>query len=155
MNNSTTINHIFTDGAAPNNQIGCTQGGIGVAVYTEDGELSQTYMSAVRPEARSTTTNVRCEMLAVIKGLEVAEGSDIIHTDNKMISQGFNEWLKKWKATGWKGSTKKPVANKDLWLIIGELKQQKPDVTITWIKGHAGIEGNELADSLATEAANM
>lgn len=150
-----TTHYIYTDGAAPNNQTGCTQGGIGVAVFTEDGELSQTYKSAVRPEAGSTTTNVRCEMLAVIKGLEVAEGDDIIHTDNKMIAQGYNDWLKGWKMRGWKGSTKKPVANKDLWLIIDGLKQQKPDVTITWIKGHAGIEGNELADTLATEAATM
>ncbi len=144
---------IYTDGAAPNNQTGCKQGGIGVAVYNSNGELIDTFKSRVEPEDGSTTTNVRCEMLALIKGLELSNGRDVIHTDNKIISQGYNEWLNGWKAKGWKNASKKPVANKDLWLLIDDLKQSKPSVIVTWVKGHAGIEGNELADSLASEAA--
>ena len=150
MNN---LQMIYTDGAAPNNQTGCKLGGIGVAVYNSNGELIDTFKSRVEPEDGSTTTNVRCEMLALIKGLELSNGRDVIHTDNKIISQGYNEWLNGWKAKGWKNASKKPVANKDLWLLIDDLKQSKPSVIVTWVKGHAGIEANELADSLASEAA--
>ncbi len=150
------VNHtrmIYTDGAAPNNQTGCLQGGIGVAIYDDKGKLIDSYKSRVAPDAGATTTNVRCEMLALIKGLELSQDTDIIHTDNQMISKGYNEWLDGWKAKGWKNASKKPVANRDLWLLIDDLKQSKPHVVVTWIPGHDGIEGNELADTLATEAA--
>ena len=147
----TTPRHIYTDGAAPNNQTGCKVGGLGVVIMVNGQPIAQ-YSERVLPSAgMKTTTNVRCEMLAVIKALELAEPSDIIHTDNQMIAKGFNEWLAGWKLKGWKNASKKPVANKDLWLTIDKLKQEKPEVTVVWVEGHAGIEGNELADSLATK----
>ncbi|GAA0295532.1 ribonuclease HI [Psychrosphaera haliotis] len=145
---------IFTDGAAPNNQNGCVRGGLGVVVLNHQGEVLETYKARVEPTFNEfTTTNVRCEMLAVIKALELAEPEDIIHTDNNMIAQGYNEWLEGWKLKGWKGAKKKPVANQDLWQRIDKLKLEKPLVVIKWVKGHSGIYGNELADNLATEAA--
>lgn len=145
---------IFTDGAAPNNQNGCKHGGLGVAILNEQGEVLETYKERVEPtEDQDTTTNVRCEMLAVIKALELAEPEDIIHTDNNMIARGYNEWLKGWKLKGWKSASKKPVANQDLWQRIDKLKQEKPLVVVKWVRGHSGVYGNELADNLATEAA--
>jgi len=81
-----TVRHIYTDGAAPNNQNGCTLGGIGIAVLSPTNELISELSEAVLPKANDTTTNVRCEMIAVIKALELAEPKDIIHTDNKMIA---------------------------------------------------------------------
>ena len=145
---------IFTDGAAPNNQNGCKHGGLGVVVLNEQEEVLETYKARVEPEeGRETTTNVRCEMLAVIKALELAEPEDIIHTDNDMIAKGYNEWLKGWKLKGWKNASKKPVANQDLWQRIDKLKQEKPTVVVKWVRGHSDVYGNELADNLATEAA--
>ncbi|GFD72212.1 ribonuclease H [Tenacibaculum sp. KUL113] len=145
---------IFTDGAAPNNQNGCKYGGLGVVVLNDQQEVLETYKARVEPvEGKETTTNVRCEMLAVIKALELAEPEDIIHTDNDMIAKGYNEWLKGWKLKGWKTASKKPVANHDLWQRIDKLKQEKPKVVVKWVRGHSGIYGNELADNLATEAA--
>ena len=154
----TTINNvsrnIYTDGAAPNNQNGCEFGGLGVVVLNAQDEVIETYKARVEPvKGKDTTTNIRCEMNAVIKALEMAEPEDVIHTDNEMIARGYNEWLKGWKLKGWKNSQKKPVANPDLWQRIDRLKQEKPNVVIKWIRGHSGIYGNELADSLATEAA--
>lgn len=145
--------HIYTDGAAPDNQNGCKLGGIGVAVFNVNGDLIESISEPVRPQGdEATTTNVRCEMLAVIKAIELAESSDIIHTDNQMIVKGYNDWLEGWKKKGWKNANKKPIANKDLWLRIDKLKHEKPLVSVEWVRGHIGIEGNELADSLATEA---
>ena len=117
-------------------------------------EVLETYKARVEPSAgMETTTNIRCEMLAVIKALEMAESNDVIHTDNEMIAKGYNEWLTGWKLRGWKTSNKKPVANRDLWLPIDQLKREKPEVVVKWVRGHDGIYGNELADTLATEAA--
>ena len=153
-----TINNvsrnIFTDGAAPNNQNGCKFGGLGVVVLNAHDEVIETYKARVLPlEGEDTTTNVRCEMNAVIKALEMAEPYDVIHTDNEMIARGYNEWLKGWKLKGWKNANKKPVANQDLWQRIDKLKQEQPNVVVNWVRGHSGIYGNELADSLATEVA--
>ncbi len=123
-------------------------------MLNDQEEVLETYKARVEPSAgMETTTNVRCEMLAVIKALEMAEPQDIIHTDNEMIARGYNEWLTGWKLRGWKNANKKPVANRDLWLPIDKLKQQKPEVVVKWVRGHDGIYGNELADTLPTEAA--
>ena len=92
-------------------------------------------------------------MLVVIKTLEQAESKDIIHTDNDVIAKGYNEWLKGWKLKGWKNASKRPIANQYLWQRINKLKQEKPTVVVKWVRGHDGIYGNELADTLATEAA--
>lgn len=152
--NTNVSRHIYSDGAAPNNQNGCTHGGLGVVVLNEQGEVIETYKARVEPvEGKITTTNVRCEMNAFIKALEMAEHEDIIHTDNEMIAKGYNEWLEGWKLGGWKNGKKKPIANPDLWQCIDRLKQEKPNVVVKWVRGHSGIYGNELADSLATEAA--
>ena len=152
--NTNSTRFIYTDGAAPNNQNGCKHGGFGVVVLNDQEEVLETYKARVEPSAgMETTTNVRCEMLAVIKALEMAQPNDVIHTDNEMIARGYNEWLTGWKLKGWKNASKKPVANRDLWLSIDQLKREKPEVVVKWVRGHDGIYGNELADTLATEAA--
>ncbi len=43
-----TVRHIYTDGAAPNNQNGCTLGGIGIAVLSPTNELISELSEACR-----------------------------------------------------------------------------------------------------------
>ena len=50
-----------------------------------------------------------------------------------------------------KNAAKKPVKNKDLWVILDELVQ-KHEVSWHWVKGHSGHAGNDEADQLANEA---
>ena len=148
-----TVRHIFTDGAAPDNQNGCTLGGIGVAVLTPTNQVISQLKEAVRPEEHEIfTTNNRCEMLALIKALKVAQPNDVIHSDNELTVRGYNEWSPKWKVNGWRKANKKPVVNKDLWLIIDALKEAKPTVVVKWVRGHSDCYGNILADQLANEA---
>ena len=59
----------------------------------------------------------------------------------------FRLWIKNWKARGWKTADKKPVKNQDLWMQLDELNCLF-DVEWIWVKGHAGIEYNEICDSL-------
>jgi ribonuclease HI len=100
------------------------------------------------------TTNNRMEMMAVIKALEALkkENSPVtIYTDSQYVKQGVEEWLAGWKARGWKGASKKPVRNKDLWEQIDSLIQAHT-VKFVWVKGHAGNEFNERVDKLAVAA---
>lgn len=100
----------------------------------------------------SDTTNNRMEMMAAIKALEAInpkfKGSVTLWTDSTYVMKGITEWIHGWKKRGWKKSDKKPVVNKDLWQQLDALNNER-DVTWKWVKGHAGVDGNERADELA------
>ena len=49
-------------------------------------------------------------------------------------------------------SNKQPVKNKDLWEKIIVIFKQ-PNFHFRKVKGHSGINGNEIADKLANEGA--
>ena len=57
-----TVRHIYTDGAAPNNQNGCTLGGIGIAVLSPTNELISELSEAVYPKQtiRQRMYGVKC-----------------------------------------------------------------------------------------------
>ena len=63
---------------------------------------------------------------------------------------GITEWLRGWKANGWRTSAKKPVKNDDLWRRLDEAAQRH-HIDWRWVKGHAGHDENERADELARE----
>jgi ribonuclease HI len=96
------------------------------------------------------TTNNRMELLAVIRALEALKrGCKVrVHTDSQYVHKGISEWIKSWKARGWRTADKKPVKNDDLWRRLDELAQQHA-IEWIWVKGHAGNVGNERADALA------
>ncbi|WPE17507.1 ribonuclease HI [Candidatus Thioglobus autotrophicus] len=100
------------------------------------------------------TTNNRMELLAAIKALEVIKSKDIsidLFTDSKYVMHGINDWIKGWKAKGWKTAAKKPVKNVDLWQRLDTLNETHT-VHWHWVKGHSGNVGNDMADELANQA---
>jgi ribonuclease HI len=72
----------------------------------------------------------------------------VLHTDSQYVQLGITEWLPNWMRRGWKTADKKPVKNADLWQRLHQLSTQH-DVHWRWVKGHAGVDGNERADQLA------
>ena len=98
------------------------------------------------------TTNNRMEMTAIIEALKIVKmDCDItLYTDSKYVMDGITKWLPNWKKKGWITSNKKPVKNKDLWQILEECIS-KQNIEWQWVKGHAGIPGNEKADELANQ----
>ncbi|MBO9589450.1 ribonuclease H [Devosia sp.] len=117
-----------------------------------DGTISaQSPFAGFQP----ATTSVRMEMLAAIKGLSrltIPELPTLLLTDNQMVVKGMTEWLVGWKERGWKTADKKPVKNLDLWLELDALAQTRA-ICWQWVKGHAGHELNEMADTLANNGA--
>lgn len=71
-----------------------------------------------------------------------------LYTDSKYVMTGIQQWIKGWKAKGWRTASKKPVKNVDLWQELDQLTQ-KHKIHWVWVKGHAGNDGNETADRLA------
>ena len=101
----------------------------------------------------SPTTNNRMEMLAAISALESLKAPCEVQlfTDSKYLLQGATEWMKDWKARGWKTADKKPVKNQDLWQRL-EQAMQPHRIKWHWVRGHNGDPLNERADQLATSA---
>lgn len=98
------------------------------------------------------TTNNRMELTAVIRALQALKRAcDVkVYTDSVYVQKGMTEWLKSWKARGWRTADKKPVKNDDLWLELDAIAQQH-NIEWLWVKGHAGDAGNERADALANQ----
>jgi ribonuclease HI len=61
---------------------------------------------------------------------------------------GIESWIDGWKRRGWKTASKKPVKNQDLWRALDDAVQRHR-IKWNWVKGHAGVDGNEAADALA------
>ncbi len=134
---------IYTDGGCSGNP---GPGGWGaVLIYGEHRkELSG---------GETETTNNRMELTAAIEALNALKRPQRVelHTDSQYVRQGITEWIDGWKRNGWRTAQKKPVKNADLWQAL-DLARERHDVTWKWVKGHAGDEGNERADELATAA---
>ena len=131
---------IFTDGACKGNP---GPGGWG-AILMSNGHEKELY--GYDPQ----TTNNRMEMMAAIAALEaLKKPCDVsMNVDSQYVLQGMTEWIRGWKARGWKTADKKPVKNEDLWKRLDEARSRHT-VEWRWVKGHAGHELNEHADALA------
>lgn len=146
MNDQHTPNEtvtIYTDGACSGNP---GPGGWG-ALLQKPGKIKKMKGGAAE------TTNNRMELMAAIKALEVLRDAPRkvqLYTDSTYVRDGLTQWLPNWKANGWKTANKKPVKNTDLWQRL-DAANQRHDVEWHWVKGHAGNEGNEVADELARQ----
>lgn len=57
-------------------------------------------------------------------------------------------WLASWQAKNWRKADGKPALNVDLWKRL-LVQLSRHDVSLSWIKGHAGHPYNERCDALA------
>lgn len=98
----------------------------------------------------AATTNNRMELMAVIEALRALKRpmDVVVHTDSQYVHKGITEWMRNWKARGWKTTDRKPVKNVDLWQQLDTLVSAHR-VRWQWVRGHSGHPGNERADELA------
>ena len=135
---------VYTDGGCSGNP---GPGGWGIVVIA-DGVARQ--LSG----GEQYTTNNRMELMAAINALSVISNTPsfagrpvVVNIDSQYVKNGITSWIHSWKAKGWKTADKKPVKNQELWMQLDQLNAAL-DVTWNWVKGHAGIEYNELCDQL-------
>lgn len=155
---------IHTDGSSRGNP---GPGGWGAILVVERGEgrgeseYDNTDEVIELGGSEAMTTNNRMELMGAIRGLrEVGRGVREVEvcTDSQYVKKGITEWIDGWIKRGWKGSTKQPVLNQDLW---EELKREEErlialgtKVKWTYVPGHAGVPLNERADVIATACAD-
>jgi ribonuclease HI len=134
---------IYTDGACRGNP-----GPGGWAALLKMGEHEREISGA-----EALTTNNRMELTAVIRALEALKRpvTARLYTDSEYVRRGITEWLPGWKSRGWRTADRKPVKNQDLWQQLDELNAGHR-IDWRWVRGHAGVPGNERVDRLANEA---
>ena len=132
---------LFTDGACSGNP---GPGGWGVVLRYNghEKELSG---------GEENTTNNRMELTAAIEGLSALKEKCRVRlvTDSKYVADGITKgWAESWRKNNWRKADKKPALNPDLWEKLLYLIKEH-EVTIEWVKGHAGHPENERCDQLA------
>ena len=133
---------LYSDGACEGNP---GPGGWG-AILIYKGSCKGREISGGMP----ATTNNRMELQAAVEGLRALKEPCEVEflTDSQYVRTGISEWLKEWKARGWKTKNKKAIKNEELWKEL-DAESAKHQITWRWLKGHAGHEMNERCDLLA------
>lgn len=101
-------------------------------------------------------TNNMGELKAVLDLFEATasrpEAKLRVYCDSQYVINSLTKWMPGWKKKGWKKPDGKPVLNRDLLEALDAALAGR-DYEFIWVKGHAGHELNEKADSLANGAA--
>jgi ribonuclease HI len=134
---------IYTDGACRGNP---GPGGWGAVLIAGRHEREM-------KGAELLTTNNRMELTAAIQALAALKrpAEVALYTDSQYVRNGILEWLAQWKRRDWRTADRKPVKNIDLWQAL-DAAVARHKIEWHWVKGHAGVPGNERADRLANEA---
>jgi ribonuclease HI len=97
------------------------------------------------------STNIRMEGSALIAAMKDADGTACqIYTDSEFWINVITKWAPGWAAKDWKkkgGEIKNLDLVQEAFAIYGESQ-----ATLTWVRGHEGDPGNELADEWANRA---
>ncbi|KAG7099877.1 hypothetical protein E1B28_001679 [Marasmius oreades] len=141
---------VYSDGACKGN--GKDGSVAGVGVWWGHGDPRN-----IAERCPGEQTNNRAELIAIARVLETtpinAKRRLVIKTDSNYSIQCFDSWLHNWRNNNWKKSGGDPVKNAPLIRYIATLLEGRislgQKVRLVYVKGHAGIEGNEGADYLA------
>lgn len=140
---------IYTDGACLGNP---GEGGWAAIIINDKLKTEKKIFGS-----ELSTTNNRMELTAVIKSLSsLPNGSKVnIVTDSKYVINGIESWIINWKKNNWRGSNKKEVKNKELWILLDKATENL-QIKWNWVKGHSGNKYNDEVDQLArTEAIKL
>jgi ribonuclease HI len=130
---------VYIDGSSKGNP---GPGGAGIVI--QDKAAQETI--GIRGIPLGHVTNNQAEFLALkhalieLKTQELSREPVNILTDSQLVVGIFSQH---WKAR----------ANLELVMEIRDLLKEFPQLTFAYVRGHNGNHGNELADSVAQEAA--
>lgn len=141
---------IFTDGACNPNP---GEAGSGISIY-RDGLVSELWYGLYNPHGTNNTAelNALYQAFLISKHEVAAERTVAVFCDSKYSIQCVTQWATGWKKKGWKKSGGE-IKNLELIKKMFALYQSiKDNMTVFHVNGHAGIEGNELADRMSVLA---
>ncbi|WP_022899246.1 ribonuclease HI family protein [Humibacter albus] len=122
-------------------------GPAGWAWYVDDG----TWAAGGWPHG----TNNQGELMAVIDLLESTAGENddlLVLCDSQYVINAVTKWMPGWKRKGWRKADGSPVQNLQLLQRLDAALSGR-DYAFEWVRGHAGHELNEAADTRARAVA--
>ena len=136
---------IYVDGSCIKNN----KGGFGVVV-TENNNILTTYS-----ERFEDTTNNQMELKAILWAMHYIIDNNItdkviIYSDSQYAIASLRDWAPGWGRKGWGRSKERPVLNLELLKEGYKLLGDYGNIILKKVKGHSGVEFNELADRIAT-----
>ncbi|CCM05124.1 uncharacterized protein FIBRA_07332 [Fibroporia radiculosa] len=144
---------VYSDGACKGNGKAGSIAGVGVWWGRDDPRN-------LAERCPGMQTNNRAELIAIIRVLETAPRDKqplLIKTDSQYCINCIRSWLPKWLATGFRSSSGGVVKNELLIRYLSTLLDQRglagQKVSLQYVRGHSGEEGNEGADYLANVGA--
>jgi len=101
------------------------------------------------------TTNNRMAIQSAILGLRLLKRACSVRfvSDSQYLVKGMTEWVRGWKARGWKRKGG-PPENLSLWKELDGIAA-KHQVNWQWVRGHSGHARNEYVNHLAVRAAKQ
>jgi ribonuclease HI len=131
---------VFTDGACSGNP------GPGGWAWAID---RSTYASG----SEAVSTNQRMEIRAALEAVTALDPPLLVVSDSTYVVNCFRDrWWEGWLLRGWMTSSRKPVANRDLWEPLVAAVADRDDIAFNWVKGHSGHAMNDFVDGLAVAA---
>jgi ribonuclease HI len=138
---------IYTDGSCINNGQNNAQAGSSIWI-APNNPLNK----ALRVPG-TEQSNQTGELYAILQAIKTAPTNALIliKTDSKYALNGLTKNLENWENKGWIG-----IKNANLFqTIVAWLRARSTQTQFQWVKGHNNERGNEEADSLAKEGANL
>ena len=87
----------------------------------------------------------------MVAAIKYAAGEPcVIHSDSEFWINVLTKWAPGWAQNGWHKKSG-PIKNLDIVKELYALYRDNP-VELVWVKGHAGLEQNELTDQWANKA---
>ena len=136
---------IYTDGSAHPNP---GPGGYGVVVCDDDGQFIKCYSH----QENNTTNNIQ-ELKAIIYATACYGknyGEVTVYSDSAYAVNTLTSWMFGWQRNNWLKSDNKVPENLELIQAYYDLWSKGYKINLVKVKGHAGIQENEVADRLAT-----
>jgi len=149
-NNQESTLEIYCDGACQGNP---GEAGSGLAIYGRDKSNPTLLYGDYNPKGTNNTAELNALYKALLLALEYeGSGKVTILSDSKYSIDCITTWAYGWKKNGWKKKGGE-IKNLDIIKLSHRLYEDiKKKVIIKHVKGHSGVEGNELADRMAIEA---
>jgi ribonuclease HI len=138
---------IYCDGACEPNP---GHAGSGIAVY-RGGAVSELWYGLHHPNGTNNTAELKALYHALLMAEQAKQRGETaeILSDSKYSLSCIDVWAAGWEKRGWKkagGEIKNLAIIQTSYTLYNRIK---PAVRLTHIRGHAGIQGNELADRMA------
>lgn len=152
IRNEDGVVKVFTDGACVNN--GRVGAKAGIGVWFNHGHPLN-ISAPVKGPATNNNAEIQAARYAISQAACANLNKLIIHTDSKFLINCITEWINKWKKNNWKLVNGDDVKNKVELVKLDEALQKLERVEWIYVRGHKGIEGNEMADKLARDGAAL